>query len=81
MKKLICSLLLLFVLLAAARSNQTVRVKPLAITHVTVIDATGMSALPDMTVRVADGRIAAISNRALPKFRRIPKCWMQRASS
>jgi imidazolonepropionase-like amidohydrolase len=61
MKKLICSLLLLFVLLAAAHSSQTVRVKPLAITHVNVIDATGSPARADMTVLVADGRIAAIS--------------------
>src|SRR5215831_3150765 len=67
MKTLICSLLLLFVLLAAAHSSQTVRVKPLAITHVNVIDATGSPTRPDMTVIVADGRIVAINKSGLVK--------------
>jgi cytosine/adenosine deaminase-related metal-dependent hydrolase len=33
---------------------------PLAITHVTVIDATGAAPRPDMTVLVSDGRVSAI---------------------
>jgi imidazolonepropionase-like amidohydrolase len=38
--------------------------RPLAITHVTVIDATGAPARPDMTVVIADGRIAALGKTA-----------------
>lgn len=43
-----------------AQSKQSSQSKPLAITHVTVIDATGAPATPDMTVVISGGRIAAI---------------------
>ena len=38
--------------------------KPLAITHVNVIDTTGGPSLPDMTVVVAEGRITAVGTSA-----------------
>src|SRR5580765_738839 len=38
--------------------------RPLAITHVTVIEATGRSALPDMTVVIAGDRITQIGKSA-----------------
>lgn len=59
-------LLLLLLLPAVARAGE----KPLVFEHVTVIDATGAPAQPDMTVVVADGRIAALGKAgtvALPK--------------
>lgn len=43
---------------------------PLAFTHVTVIDATGASAKPDMTVVISGGRITAIGSSTRE---RIPK--------
>ena len=60
-----CVLLLLF-LPAVARAGE----KPLVFQHVTVIDATGAPARPDMTLTVADGRIAALGKAGtvpLPK--------------
>jgi imidazolonepropionase-like amidohydrolase len=49
--------LISFLLLAAGALAQT---PPLAITHVTVIDATGAAPRPDVTVLVGDGRVSAI---------------------
>jgi imidazolonepropionase-like amidohydrolase len=40
----------------------------LAITHVTLIDATGAPAQPDMTVVITNGRIASISPSAFPNI-------------
>jgi imidazolonepropionase-like amidohydrolase len=60
-----CVLLLLFVP-ALARAGE----KPLVFEHVTVIDATGAPARPDMTLTVADGRITALGKTGtvpLPK--------------
>ncbi len=50
---LICSSLLL----AQQRTNSR---QILVFTHVTLIDATGAEAKPDMTVVIRDGRIAAL---------------------
>ena len=46
-----------FLLLMQSAAAQT---GPLAITHVTVIDATGAASQPDVTVLVSDGRVSAI---------------------
>jgi hypothetical protein len=43
-----------------AQPDQEPQPKPLAITHVTVIDCTGKAAQPDMTVIVASERITAL---------------------
>ena len=51
-------------------SSQPIQAKPLAITRVTIIDATGAAAKPNMTVVIAGGRIAAIGESGklrLPK--------------
>ena len=55
-------LLLLFVIpvLALAQAKPQSQLRPLAFTHVTIIDATGAAAKPDMTVVIAGERIAAI---------------------
>lgn len=68
MNTLICSLLLSWALLPAAQSNRPAPPKSLAITHVTVIDATGAPARPEMTVLIADGRIAALGQSAQVKI-------------
>ena len=47
-----------------AQTKPTVRIQPLAIVHVTVIDATGSPPKPDMTVVISDGRIGAIESSA-----------------
>jgi imidazolonepropionase-like amidohydrolase len=60
---LFCSSLLLAQQRTSSRQD-------LVFTHVTVIDATGAEAKPDMTVVIRDGRIAALGRRAkmrLPK--------------
>jgi len=49
--------LVAFLLVSAAALAQTA---PLAVTHVTVIDATGGAPRPDVTVLVSDGRVAAV---------------------
>jgi imidazolonepropionase-like amidohydrolase len=51
--------LLFAVLFCSCSKNQSPR--PLAITHVTLIDATGSDPKPDVTVVVADGKIQAIT--------------------
>ena len=53
-------LLLLLLAPAGAATSQLPTTRPLAITHVTVIDATGAAPAADMTVLVRNGRIAAI---------------------
>lgn len=45
-----------------AQARQAAGSKPLAFTHVTVIDATGAPARPDMTVVISGGRITALGN-------------------
>ena len=47
-----------------AQPEQKPQPKPLAITHVNVIDTTGGPSLPDMTVVVAEGRITAVGTSA-----------------
>src|SRR5258708_74341 len=53
-------LLLLLPLLLIAQSPQNSRTKPFVFAHVTVIDATGAPAKPDMTVVIIGNRIAAL---------------------
>jgi imidazolonepropionase-like amidohydrolase len=53
---LYCSIAVLFLLSAASAEPPS----PLALTHVTLIDATGQPALPDRTVVVSADRILAI---------------------
>jgi imidazolonepropionase-like amidohydrolase len=65
MKKLFVILLAisLFSLIPApafAQKQQGFQSKPVVFTHVTVIDATGAPAKPDMTVVISGGRIAAL---------------------
>src|SRR4029453_13056240 len=63
MKRNALTSLLLSVLLAssaAGQSRQTSRSRPVVFTHVTVIDATGAAAKPDMTVVIAADRISRI---------------------
>ncbi len=65
MKNLILAFLLLPSLLAA--QTRSVLPKSLILTHVTVIDATGSPAKPDLTVLIRDHRIIAIDRTsALP---------------
>jgi imidazolonepropionase-like amidohydrolase len=52
--------LLVFPTLLSAQPEQEAPPKPLAITHVTVIDATGAAAQPDMTVVISGDRITAL---------------------
>lgn len=47
-------------LLAGAAGHQAVDPRPLAITHVTIVDTAGGPAQPDMTVLIRDGCIAGI---------------------
>jgi imidazolonepropionase-like amidohydrolase len=64
--RILCRLLTIFALLSAGthglraqdRTGEVVR--PLAITHVTVIDATGSPTQPDMTVVIEGDRIAVV---------------------
>ena len=60
------SVLLGFLLLGLlfAQRKQSTGPKPLTITHVTVIDATGAPPKPDMTVVIAGDRIVALDNSA-----------------
>ena len=60
MKKLLSLLLLLSVSWPSLILNTAAQSKPLAITHVTIIDATGAAAQPDMTVIVSGGNITAL---------------------
>ena len=64
MKNLILAFLLLPSLLAA--QSHSVLPKSLILTHVTVIDATGSPAKPDMTVVIRDHRIIAIDRTSAP---------------
>jgi len=64
------SLLLLFAFFASVAIAQSARDgKPLAITHVTVIDTTGAASKSDMTVTIRGGRIAEIAtaSRQVPQ--------------
>jgi len=70
MKKLALFLLCLLPSLLSAQSTHPAQVKPLIITHVTVIDATGAAAKPDMTVVIAGERITELGKAGkvrLPK--------------
>lgn len=69
-KTLALLLLLLLPTLILGQSKPTSKLKPIVFTHVTVIDATGAPAKPDMSVVVADGRIIALGRTGkvrLPK--------------
>jgi hypothetical protein len=55
-----CVLLSIALLPAPLLAQPERKAQPLAITHVTVIDATGSAAQPDMTVLTSDGRVAAL---------------------
>ena len=62
MKKLLAVLILAFVAgRLRAEPPKADPAKPLAITHVTVIDGTGAAAQPDMTVVIDGGRITALA--------------------
>jgi imidazolonepropionase-like amidohydrolase len=75
MKKLLMllpalSLLISTSTMAFTQIQQSVKTKPLVFTHVTVIDATGAQAKPDMTVVVSDGHIVGLGKTVkvrLPK--------------
>jgi len=54
----------LIVLLCPAGAEAKADSSALAITHVTVIDATGAPAQPDQTVVIKDGRIVALGKSA-----------------
>jgi imidazolonepropionase-like amidohydrolase len=72
MKKTLVSLLVIFhvsVALCAQQNSARAR-KTLAITHVTLVDTSGGSVKREMTVIIADGRIAAIGKR---RTVRVPK--------
>src|SRR5215210_2562274 len=58
--------LLLFATVVTAQDERRFVAKPLVLTHVTVIDATGAPARPDMTVIIVGDRI-----KALGKFGKI----------
>jgi len=63
--------LVAFLLVSAAALAQTA---PLAVTHVTVIDATGGAPRPDVTVLVSDGRVAAVGREVpIPEKPRLSK--------
>ncbi len=66
MRKLFASLVLVCLLSALlfAQRKQLPEQKPLAFTHVTVIDATGAAPKPDMTVVIAGDRIVALDSSA-----------------
>ena len=61
-KKILGSLSLVFLFFTPAFAQQELASnrRPLAFTHVTVIDATGAPAQPDMTVMVSGDRITAL---------------------
>ena len=64
------SLLVLLLLPAGASAQEPATPRPLAITHVTIIDTMGGPAQPEMTVVIRDGRIAGIEKSggaAIPK--------------
>ena len=72
MRKTLLSSLLLFLspFILFAQQKRATEQKPFALIHVTIIDATGAPARPDMTVVIAAGRIAAIGPNkklAVPK--------------
>jgi len=60
MKKTILSLLFLLPTLVPAQPQPPAQAKPLVFTHVTVIDATGAPAKPDMTVVMTGDRITEL---------------------
>ena len=64
MKETFILSLALFVLTVspAAKQNSNANQRPLVFTHVTVIDATGAPAHPDMTVVITGDRISKIGN-------------------
>ena len=57
---MIAFLVVLLLLPAGASGQQPAAPQSLAITGVTIIDATGGPAQPDMTVVIRDGRITSI---------------------
>jgi imidazolonepropionase-like amidohydrolase len=68
--KYACLALVLLPSLLLARSEQKPQQKSFAITHVTVIDATGAAAQPDMTLVISGNRITALGKTGkvnLPK--------------
>jgi len=75
------TLTILFLLLLSAlligQAKPTPKFKPLVLTHVTVIDATGAPAKPDMSIVIVVGRI---SGRALLDLKdRIQVVWRRAA--
>jgi imidazolonepropionase-like amidohydrolase len=60
MTNILASLLFLLLMLPAVLPDKPAQAKYLAFTHVTVIDATGAPAKPDMTILIKEGRIAAL---------------------
>src|SRR2546428_9929012 len=56
--------------LTVAQTSQERQPRPLVFTHVTVIDATGAQAKPDMTVVIVGGRVVSIDSS---KRVRVPK--------
>jgi imidazolonepropionase-like amidohydrolase len=72
MRKILALLLLIFLspLGLIAQQKRLPEQKPIAITHVTIIDATGAPPSSDMTLIIAGGRIAAIGKN---KKLKVPK--------
>ena len=60
MKKVFMSALLALVTMSLANAQQSAQPKAIALTHVTVIDATGAPAKPDMTVVITGDRITEL---------------------
>ena len=72
--RIVPSLVLMFPALLAAQTGQPSNATPLAFTHVTVIDATGSPAQPDMSVLITGDRISAVGKSgsvAIPKDARV----------
>jgi hypothetical protein len=66
--------MLLSAILFFAQETPTTNQSPLAFTHVTVIDATGAPAQPDMTVVVSGNRITAVGNAGrvtIPRYAQV----------
>src|SRR5260370_41035482 len=64
MRKVPLLLLALLLGLPAQRSSSNTQQKPVVLTRVTVIDATGAPARPDITVVITGNRITAIGKDA-----------------
>ena len=63
----LASLLLIFQISASLYAQQNSTGKPIAITHVTVIDPKSGTVKPNMTVLIHDGRIVAVRKNRLAK--------------